>query len=440
MLRKTVQEIARFFGHEKNHQKLVTSAAFDSQKVESGALFFAIQGNKKDGHDFLEDVAKKGGVAAVVSNTYKGPSFSLSLIPVADVRSALHALAREIHQKNTSIVIAVSGSVGKTTTKEFIATLLSEKYVVEQTPNNWNSQLSLPLWLMNRKGGEEVLVLEMGMSFLGEISRLVEIAPPNIGVLTSVDLAHAANFNSVNMIAQAKSELFSHPLTKIGFFHQKTLDYNEIKETICKKITYGEKGDYELECVNKKGVVFEKNENSPYFPLPFFEEHFLENFLGAAAVARYMDLSWEEIIKGSKRLKSSKHRFKRSVKRGVVCIDDSYNASPASMKAALLALSLQSKKNKVIAVLGAMKELGEFSFQSHLEVGLFALQHIDHLLCLGRECQPMMDAFKEKKPAELFTDLKLLKQRLIKVVSKGDVVLIKGSNSLKMWTLLEAFE
>ena len=440
MLRKTVKEISRFFGHEKENLNLITSAAFDSRSVKSGALFFAIKGEREDGHDFLQDVAKKGGVAAVVSHTYTKENFGLALIPVLDVVQALHALAKEIHRSTHSTVIAVSGSVGKTTTKEFVATLLREKYVVAKTPNNWNSQLSLPLWLINREEGEEVLVLEMGMSFLGEIRNLVEIAPPDIGLLTSVELSHAANFNTIDMIAQAKSELFSHPSTKIGFFHQKILNFKEVQSAICKKISYGKKGDYQLECLGKKGAILEKNKKSPYFPLPFLEKHFLENFLAAIAVARYLDLSWEEISLGSKHLKTLGHRFEKVKKGQVLFIDDSYNASPASTKAALSELSLQPKKNKIIAVLGAMKELGKFSMQSHLEIGLFALPRIDHLLCLGKECQPMVDIFEGKKKAEIFSDLQQLKKRLIEVVSSGDVVLIKGSHSLKMWTLIEAFE
>ncbi len=440
MLNKTVKEISHFFGHNQGNNSLVTSASFDSRRVEPGALFFAIKGEKEDGHDFLEEVAKKGGVAAVVSHTYTKKHFGLVLIPVLDVVKALHTLAKKIHISTGSTVIAVTGSVGKTTTKEFIATILREKYVVANTPSNWNSQLSLPLWLINREEGEEVLILEMGMSFLGEIRALVEIAPPDIGVLTSVELSHAANFNSINMIAQAKSELFSHPSTKTGFFHKATLKFQEVQGVQCQKISYGREGDYQIECFEKKGAILERKKKSPYFPLPFLEKHFLENFLAAVSVARHLDLSWKEVILGSKNLNIPKHRFEKVNKGGVLFIDDSYNANPASTKAALSEISLLPKKNKIIAVLGAMKELGKFSTQSHLEVGLFALPRIDYLLCLGKECQPMIDVFNGKKQAELFSDLYELKKRLKEVAFKGDLVLIKGSHSLKMWTVIEAFE
>lgn len=440
MLRQTVKEIVHFFGQTGGNDQNVTSAAFDSRNVEPGALFFAIQGDRKDGHDFLEDVSKKGGVAAVVLSTYQGPHFGLELIPVLDVIKALHLLAKEIHKKNSSTVIAVSGSVGKTTTKEFIETLLSEKYVVAKTPGNSNGQLGLPLWLINRKEGEEILVLEMGMSMPGEISRLVQIAPPDIGVLTNVELAHANNFKSLEMISQAKRELFEHPLTKIGFFQTKTLQFEGFRNLDCKKISYGEGGDYQLEHFGKQGVILEKGIKSSPFSLPFVERHLLENFLAALAVARHLNLSWDQIILGSKKLKTLPHRFEKVRKHGALFIDDSYNASPASVKAALFALAFLPKTNKVIAVLGEMKELGIFSTQSHLEVGQFALPRIDHLLCLGKECRPMVDVFQEKKPAELFIDLKGLEKRLKEIIKIGDLVLIKGSNSLKMWTLIDAFE
>jgi len=147
----------------------VLGARFDSRELRKGDLFFALQGKKVDGHSFLEEVAKKGAVGAVVAKSYEGPDFGLPLFRVDDVISSLQNLAKEVQKRRKNRVIAVTGSVGKTTTKEFIATLLSKKYRVGKTPGNANSQVGLPLTLLNMEGDEEVLVLEMGMTQFKEI-------------------------------------------------------------------------------------------------------------------------------------------------------------------------------------------------------------------------------------------------------------------------------
>ncbi|QVL58246.1 MAG: UDP-N-acetylmuramoyl-tripeptide--D-alanyl-D-alanine ligase [Simkaniaceae bacterium] len=412
-MKKIVSEIAQFFGCHSDRMDVMTHAAFDSRKVKNGSLFFALTGEKVDGHQFLEEVAKKGAVASIVSKEYQGSDFGMDLIPVSDVRRALQDLAHEVFKGKNPLVIGVTGTVGKTTAKEFIAGILSEKFRVAKNPGSMNSQVGLPLTILNWEGEDEILVLEMGMSEKGELSRLIEIAPPEIGVLTKLSLAHSAFFNDLDGIAEAKCELFKSKKIKQAFLNQDTAEFKAVQNIDAPK-TWFEK------CTLKA---------------PFSEPQLLENLGAAVSIARYLGMTEEEILKGIQKLKPFKHRGEKVEKRGVLFIDDSYNASPVASKAAFISMPEGKKR---FAVFGAMKELGAFEEESHREVGECALPIIDELLCIGKECLPMVDLFKQKgKRAELFESKEKAAEHLKEVMDVGDVVLIKGSNSFKLWTILE---
>lgn len=421
-MRKTLKEIAHFFGQESDHKDLIVHAAFDSRKVERGSLFFALTGEKVDGHRFLEEVAEKGAVGAVVSKSYRGLDFGLKLIRVEDVTKAMQALARDVFQETRPFVVGVTGSAGKTTTKEFIATLLAEKFPVAKNSGSMNSQVGLPLTLLNWKGEEKVIVLEMGMSEAGEISRLIEIAPPDMGVLTNIHYQHAAFFPDLEAIARAKCEMFASPKMKQGIFHLGTEEFEAVKELTLPKTWYH---------LNNPRAHFTLDSISP----PFEESHFQENFLAAVAVARFFDLSWEEISRSVKKLKTYEHRFQRKEKKGILFIDDSYNASPISVKMALANLP---KGKRRIGLLGAMRELGSVQEKSHREVGECAVKVLDSLICIGQECEPMVELFRsEGKEVALFEKKEDATKHLQAMIKEGDVVLIKGSNLLKLWTIVE---
>jgi len=417
-------------------------AEFDSRKIEKGDLFFALKGEKTDGHIFLRDVAEKGAVAAVVSKDYVGESFGLPLIRVEDVGGFLQNFAKKIFSIKSSRVVAVTGSAGKTTTKEFIATLLEAKYRVAKTPGNANSQVSVPLSILNLHDEEEVFVVEMGMSAPHEIERLVDIAPPEVAVITKIALAHAEFFpTGEEGIAHAKAEIFSHPKTRLGIYPKEAERFAPIvKRGSSEKRTFAINGsaDYTLALTQSEYKVHSPQGTSPAFSLPFTASHLCEDALAAIAVALDMGLSWEEIIAQLPKLATYKRRFEKIEKEGITYINDSYNANPASTRAALSNLPEPLPGGKRLAVLGEMRELGAFSEQSHKEIGEHAQECVDHLLCYGRLCQSMANAFSTtERKAELFVDFEELQKRLKAVAEKGDVVLIKGSKSLEMWRLLE---
>ncbi len=437
-------QIAKWLDSDIKVSAQVRGFKQDSREVLPGDLFFALKGEKVDGHTYLEEIAAKGAVGAVVSKEYKGEDFGLALVRVEDVIASLHKLAKAAHALRTVRVVGVTGSVGKTTTKEFIATLLEGKFRVGKTPGNANSQVGVPLSILNSDGDEEVFVMEMGMSMPHEIEKLIDIAPPEVAIITKIALAHAAFFpDGMEGIAAAKAEILSHLSTRLGILNHQVAPFSSAKNGSCLKMTYGleeETKDCDF-LLCREGTNYyakERNERSPTFTLPFSASHLCENFIGAAAVARAMGMQWSEIIPQAQKLTVYKRRFERVEREGIVFINDSYNANATSMRAALTNLPAPRDGRKRIAVLGSMKELGGHTEQCHRDVATIALEHVDHLLCFGEECLTMVDVFeKAQRPVEYFEEFSALKRRVFEVAEEGDVVLIKGSNSKKMWLVLE---
>lgn len=405
----------------------ISGFAIDSRHVQIGELFFALKGEKVDGHEFLSDVARKGALAAVVSSGYRGEDFGLHLLRVENVRGALQNLAREAFRARSEEVVAITGSMGKTTTKEFLATLLSETFRVAKTPGNSNTQLSLPLFLLNLEGRCDLLVLEMGMSAKGEIAKLVEIAPPNWAMVTRI--AHAGiPGGTLQEIAEAKGEIFSNRWTRFGLVSSQASPY------FPGKMVYGDGGDFSLE---KRGNRVRIND-SPWMELDLDGDHLLENFLGAASMARMLGVSWHEIAKGAKKIEPFEKRFQKVQRNGVTFIQDSYNANPESVMAAMKALPKPNGKGRVIGALGSMVDLGDHSSFFHRQVGEFAAGLLDEVLFVGEEAKVFADAFSSSgKQVKVFSDVARLKSVLHEIVREGDVVLIKGANSHKLWEVLD---
>ncbi len=402
--------------------QLISQVVADSRLVRQGALFFALRGTRVDGHDFLQEVAERGAVGAVVDEQYVGSDFGLVLLRVPHVLLALQQMGKRRLQRKRVRVVAVTGSVGKTTTKEFIADLLSERYRVTRSPGNANSQVGVPLSILNMPENQEVIVLEMGMSAKGQIEKLVEIAPPEVAVVTKIGLSHAEYFSDIEAIAAAKAEIFSHPDTRIGVIGRSSSHYAVLHTTgSCEKLI---------------GPSLE--EIDVRFTLPFQASHLCENFALAASVAHIFGLTWEEIISRSSSLKPHRNRFEQFKNKGVLFINDSYNASPESMSAALENMPAPSGDGRRVAVLGEMKELGRFSEESHRKIGRLALSKVDHLFCYGAACRPMIEVFTEVgRSVEFLQDFEGLRRRLFSFLQEGDVVLVKGSNSNGLWKLFD---
>ncbi|MBY0528875.1 MAG: UDP-N-acetylmuramoyl-tripeptide--D-alanyl-D-alanine ligase [Rhabdochlamydiaceae bacterium] len=445
MNRHSLKALAEWLNISVSDARVIHRVEQDSRKVQEGDLFVALKGQRSDGHAHLHEVAQKGAYAALVSKEYQGEHFGLVLLAVDDVLAAVQKIAACAYASNPKKVVAVTGSVGKTTTKEFIAQLLSSAFKTAKTPGNMNSQVSLPLFILNDLFDEEVCVVEMGMSEPGNIAQLVKMIPPDIAVITKIALAHAAYFpDGLSGIAREKADIFSHPNTQVGLMNVQAAGFQEIAGLgSCSKVIYGLEADGgEKDFVLRRGErgfqILEKGVATSWFTLPFTASHLCENFLGAAAVARELGLSWDQILECAPKMDVYPQRFESIKRNGITFINDAYNANPASMKAALENLPKPNSSGKTIAVLGEMREMGRFSEAGHQEVAECALQHVDHVLCLGEFTKLIASRFQEaNKPGEHFLSIDELKIRVMGLAQEGDVVLIKGSNSLQLWKVLD---
>jgi UDP-N-acetylmuramoyl-tripeptide--D-alanyl-D-alanine ligase len=427
----SLKQIALILGIESPAEREVTACAFDSRQVEEGNLFFALQGARVDGHSFLQEVAQKGAVGAVVSKSYSGESFGLELLRVEDLFEALHLLAKHSLQQRQGRVVGVTGSVGKTTTKEFLATLLEKKFSLFKTKGSQNSRITLPIQLLNLNEDKEIYLLEMAMTEPGQIKRLCWIAPPEIAMITAVAPAHIAGFDDgLEGIARAKAEIFSCPETKLGLVGPSAARFDQIRGAgSLPKIIYGE--DYWFE---GEFIVSKEREKSPPLPLPFSASHLKEDFLGAAVAALQLGMRWEEIADRTKELRPFSNRFEIVEEEGIIFVRDCYNANPFSMEIAFENLP-SPKGGKTIGVIGSMESAPD-SLSLHRALAEKALGRLDELLCIGEECKPMVEAYHlAGRRAAHFHTLATLKEALSERAESGDVVLIKGSNRMKLWEL-----
>lgn len=430
-----------------NHscQTLVQGVAIDSRKVEAGDLFFALPGNRVDGHSFLEEIASKGAVGAVVREDYVGQEHGLALLRVPDVRVALQQLARVSLARRRSKVIAITGSLGKTTSKEFTAALLRSRYKVYASPHSYNSKLTVPLNILTADGDEDYLILEMGMTHAGDLQGLISIAPPHIALLTTVAVQHAINFSDgITGISREKASIFSHPQTVLGILHRDIAHFDEAMAVgTCPKQTFSlstPEADFYLE-PSEKGVLIHTKGESPVFcplNLPIKVHH--HNFLAAVAVARALHVPWEAIVEVSATLKLPPMRFEPVEKQGILFINDAYNANPDAINAALENLPKPKPGKKTIAVLSEMDALGTYSEEGHTQVAQTALSHADHLLCVGTRCAPMCALWEAAgKPVQLHLTRADLGVALKALAEPGDVVLLKGARSYALDQLLAFF-
>lgn len=422
----------------------VAGFSVDSRLTSRGDLFFALPGAQTDGHAFIAEAAAKGACAAAVLQSYHGPSYGLSLLRCENTLDALQLLAKTCLRFSKTRIIAITGSLGKTTTKEFLTTILKKKFTVSCSPGNNNSKIGLPLTVLNKTNfDDDLLILEMGMTHPGQISKLIQIAPPSMAIITSVALVHACNFNSIEEIALAKAELFSHSGTELGIY---PLD-NDFKGILsmrgpCSKVSFSTcstQADYFLKCCDEDMQIKCPDGDLAIVPLLKLPgEHNRHNFLSAAIAARYLGMTWQEISEALPSLELYERRLQIVEKAGVVFVNDSYNASEMSLKSALQSLPQPASGRKKIAVIGEMTELGKFSQECHRAVGEHALKYADNMLCLGQGCAPIVECWQQagrpvfwaRERADIVTVLRSELQH-------GDVVLLKGSRPNCLWKVLE---
>lgn len=442
MLPLSLSSVAQFLNQNVPSSNTVLGVAVDSRKVNPGDLFFALPGAKDDGHSFLEEVSRKGASGLVVKENYAGDNFGLPLIKVPDVLQALHELGRRHLKHHNPKIVGITGSLGKTTTKEFIHTLLKKRFNVEATPGNANSKIGIPLSLLNMKEKSDILIVEMGMSEPGDISNLLNVVVPDIAVITTVALVHACHFDSLESIADGKGELFSHEKTTVGLYNASMPFAQKIKGLgSCVKKSFSlhnSEADYYIEHRENEAHLYFQGASVAIIPWNIMGNHNLQNFLAAVGVARELGMSFEEIKEASHSLKLPPKRLERIEKDGITFINDAYNANENSMCAALSSLPTPKDGGRKIAVLGDMKELGKYSDQAHKLVAEYALKHVDLLFCTGNDCRIMEEVWKRAKKQVYHFDAKEnLVQKLKETMNAGDVVLLKGSRAHALDSITE---
>ncbi len=436
-----------------NPDQIVNNMSIDSRRVKPGDLFFAIIGENNDGHNFIPEAVDNGAKIVITSRSIN-PYSGLAIILVRDTTRALQDLASYIRDKIKSLkVIGITGSAGKTTTKDIIASILSEEKKVLKSKGNYNNEYGLPLSLLELDGNEDIAILEMAMRHKGDISRLAEIAKPDVGIITNIGPAHLENLKTVENIARAKEELLiglnpdgiavlNYDDKHIREMVNKFADLNKITISLKDKNVdyYADQIEYIKNGEESRFRVHE-GDNNYILEMDRAGEHNIYNALAAIAVARAMDVSWDSIKNGIKDIEVTELRQEIRKIDGIRIINDSYNANPLSMKAGIDSL-INIDGSRKIAVLGAMLELGRIENAAHKEIGKYLYKNgVDVLVGVGSMGEIIAEGASEAGMAEqsiyIYDSNEDAAYFINKIMRSGDAILVKGSRALEMEEIVD---
>lgn len=437
-----------YIGPSNLAEKEVSSITSDSRTVEEGSLFVAIKGERVDGHKFIPQVMEQGALAAISEQEL---SSDIPHILVTSSLEAVKAIA-EYYLSGLHIpVISITGSVGKTSTKEMIASVLAQKYNTLKTLGNFNNELGLPLTIFRLRDEHEIAVLEMGISDFGEMTRLARIARPDTSVITNIGQCHLENLIDRDGVLKAKTEVFDYMQPKgTAILNGDDDKLRTIKEVNGKApVFFGLDGhsDYfadQIESCGLKGTKCRIHTPSDMFEvlIPIPGRHMVYNALAGTAVGISYGLGTEEIKNGIESLQTLSGRFHIIETKDYTIIDDCYNANPVSMKASLGVL--QEGLGRKIAILGDMGELGEKEADLHREVGEYAgTLNIDGCICVGPLCKYMAEGIRTVNPGMNVLHLETLDALLMQLsalVRSGDTILIKASHFMKFEQIVKKLE
>ena len=456
----TLENIAKacggtYVGDDALRGSEITGAVIDSRQAEPGYLYIPIRGERVDGHRFIPDVFAKGALAVLSEEPLENPEGPY--IQVASSEQALKDIA-EFYRSTLGIkIIGITGSVGKTSTKEMISAVLSQKYNVLKTEGNFNNEIGLPLTILRIRREHEVAVVEMGISEFGEMHRIAKVAKPDICVMTNIGQCHLENLIDRDGVLRAKSEIFDF-LKPDGHIvlngnDDKLITVQEVKGV--KPVFYyvedgtAQKADLQYEvtadAIENKGLRglnanlhFPEEVCQIHEPIPGV--HNVYNACAAACVGRIMGLTNEEICEGIAHAKTIAGRTNLITLGDVLVIDDCYNANPVSMKASLDVLA--QAEGRKIAVLGDMGELGENERELHYEVGKYAANTgVDILFCCGTLSEELAKgAQRGHTKVMYFAEREKLTQTLLNFVEAGDTVLVKASHFMEFPKIVKALE
>ena len=458
MIKASLKELARVIkgrlsGGQRAGSTYIEGVSIDSRTTEKGNLFVALQGEHVDGHDFVSEASVKGATCAVVEKSRledmdEGPRQKIAFLAVDDTRKALQDLARWFLKKFRVKTVAITGSNGKTTTKDMIAAVLSQEYKVIKSPKSYNTQIGVPLTIFELGSDTEVLVLELGASMLGEIEGLTRLSQPDIGVITNISAAHLEFFGSFENVVRAKLELLDNmkddkiavlnsddesllARTKVGKKRVVTFATERKADFRADDVSFSDKGEVSF-VINSKFSV----------RLRLMGRHNVYNALAAFAVGSLWQVDPKRAVEALESFTPPDLRMELEEFDGIKVLNDSYNANPASMANALETLRQIRTSGRRIAVLGDMLELGDKSQSLHQEIGNKVFDSgVDILVTVGELSKWIARAAREKgldhSSITSFEHKAEVSAFLRENLKPGDVVLVKGSRKLKLEDVVE---
>ncbi len=446
MIKLTMKEIINAIqgtiyidGNKYDYQSIST----DTRKLKENSIFIALKGDNFNGNDYVLQAILKGATICIVDEikfNKEEIKEGITIIKVSNSKKALLDLAKCYRKKLDIKVVGITGSTGKTSTKDILAAFLSQKYKVFKTKGNFNNEIGLPLMIFDMDESYDIAVLEMGMSNFHEIHNLSEVAKPDIALITNIGITHIENLKTRENILKAKMEI-------TDFFQKNNVlivnsDNDLLKDLKSDNFSLIKAGILENSCdykafnieLSEEGCKFDiKNKTRIYknifMPIPGI--HNVNNAVLAYACADILGVCHEDILKGIEKLERTSMRLDIIKNDNITLIDDTYNASPDSMKAAI-SVQKSLKGHRKIAILGTMKELGEESHNAHKDVGKYAKENgVDILIAVGEYVEDYKNGFNKDENFISFADIKTACAVLKDYIHRGDVVLVKASRSMK---------
>lgn len=431
----------------------ISSICTDSRELAAGDLFFALPGDRFDGHDFVDAVLKQGAIAAVVADVNRVPQQwhdGGRLISVNDVVDALGRLAAYHRSQTAAHVIGVVGSNGKTTTKALIHAVLSSRKRGRAAPKSFNNHIGVPVTLLSVQSSDEYVVVEIGTNHPGEVARLAQLAEPDIGVVTSIGEEHLEFFGDVSQVAREELSLLRHirPRGFVVMQEDCRLHPGHAQRDDLKRVFFGAEPGADLRATDVSyasgRATFRVNGRFDY-SLPAFGLHNVSNALAAVAVGLRFGLSHEDIAAALATAELPPMRQQRVTIGGITIINDAYNANPSSMKAAIAAFEHVQEPGRRVLILGDMRELGEHSVRCHEELGrTVGRSSAAVVVAIGAYSRTVIDGVTAtaggSKRAYWYPSVEAAGEGIGPVVQPGDVVLMKGSRGMRLERLLTVME
>ncbi len=439
----TLKEIADSCGValHGDENTVVTSIVTDSRQVESGSLFAAIKGERVDGHNFIAQCVEKGACCVLCEEK---PQVECNYILVDSTLNALKMIAKYYRSTFDIPFIGITGSVGKTSTKEMIASVLSQKFNVHKTSGNFNNELGVPLTLFKLEKEHEVAVIEMGISDFNEMTRLSDMVRPDISVITNIGCCHLENLIDRDGVLKAKTEMlqFLNPQGKMFFCGDDDKLFTVKSHGDVKTTFYGfnDHNEYKAEIIEtdlEKGIVCKLYLKNGVIEavVPSVESHMVSNALCAASIGESMGMTLSEIKNGVESYKTVGSRSNIIRKKSVTIIDDCYNANPTSLRASTDTLAKFSGRR--VAIVGDMKELGVNENALHFETGEYIFSKgIDVVVAVGELSKHLFDG--ANKNGYYFENVEQCVENIVDIVKNGDTILVKASHSMHFDKIVDA--